>query len=162
MSDFRFRSFLLLMLPMGSSSALSGQGGRMSVGSRSSAPRATILVIRFCAFVLACMEGTGGAVSGEGTRAVSLCRDFGRRIVDALRNLFGLEKFNDPSRGAVWGVMGVYGEEGVLPLTRVSYGFFEGVIAILARESFMDIDRNRLCATGFLMMGDAALVLAFS
>lgn len=86
-------------------------------------------------------------------------------MVDALRSLLGLEKLAEPSRGAVCGVMGVKGVDGVggnLPLMRVSYGFFAGVMAILARASFIDIERRRLCAAGFLMMGDAAFVLEFS
>jgi hypothetical protein len=57
---------------------------------------------------------------------------------------------------------GVIGVGGALPLMRESYGFFAGEMAILARESFMDIDRNRRCAAGFLMMGDAALLFEFS
>jgi hypothetical protein len=44
---------------------------------------------------------------------------------------------------------------GTLPLARASYVFFEGPpIAILARASFMEMDRNRLCGPD-LIMGDA-------
>ena len=67
--------------------------------------------------------GTGGANSGDGPLADSLWRDFGRRIVEARRSFCGLMKLELPSRGAVCGVRGVYGVEGVggaLPLTRVS------------------------------------------
>lgn len=111
------------------------------------------------------ISGIGGAESGVDILAESPWRDLGRRMVDALRSLFGGAKFDDGSRGAVWGVMGVKGVDGVagtLPLMRESYGFFDGVIAILAKESFMDMERNRLCVAGFLMMGDAALVVEFS
>jgi hypothetical protein len=57
---------------------------------------------------------------------------------------------------------GVIGVGGALPLMRESYGFFAGEMAILARDNFMDIDLNRLCAAGFLMMGDAARLFEFS
>jgi hypothetical protein len=57
---------------------------------------------------------------------------------------------------------GVIGVGGALPLMRESYGFFAGEMAILARDNFMDIDLNRLCAAGFLRMGDAALLFEFS
>lgn len=152
-SDFRFLSFLLLKLAMGSSSVSDGHGGSTSVGSRSLAPRACILemVMRFWARELVkefgLMVGTGGASSGEGPRIESRPRDLGRRIVDARRSFCGLMKLELPSRGAVCGVSGVYGVEGVggaLPLTRVSYVFLEGAMAILARASFIEIDRNLL------------------
>jgi hypothetical protein len=111
------------------------------------------------------MVGTGGANSGEGPRIESRPRDLGRRIVDARRNFCGLMKLELPSRGAVCGVSGVNGVEGVggaLPLTRVSYVFLEGaLIAILARASFIEMDRNRLWGAG-LMMGDAESLLDVS
>jgi hypothetical protein len=109
--------------------------------------------------------GTGGANSGEGPRIESRPRDLGRRIVDARRNFCGLMKLELPSRGAVCGVSGVYGVEGVggaLPLTRVSYVFLEGPpIAILARASFIEMERNRLWGAG-LMIGDAESLLDVS
>lgn len=167
-SDLRRRIARLLMLDVASSVSLPRNSGMTSVGSRSLAPRAVILpmvVERFCCIVLSC--GTGGAVSGVGVRLDSLPRDLGRRMVDARRSLFGLEKLSVPWMGAVMGVMGagvigVVGPPGALPLMRESYGFFAGEIAIFARDSFMDIDRNRRCAAGFLMMGDAALLFWFS
>jgi hypothetical protein len=167
-SDLRRRIARLLMLDVASSLSIPGHSGMTSVGSRSLAPRATILpmvVERFCCMVLSC--GTGGAFSGVGTRLDSLPRDLGRRMVDARRSLLGLEKLAEPSIGAVMGVMGagvmgVVGPPGALLLMRESYGFFAGEMAILARESFIEIDRNRRCAAGFLMMGEAALLLAFS
>jgi hypothetical protein len=105
--DFRFLSVLLLKLAMGSSSVSEGHGGKTSVGSLSLAPRACILVMRFCAIVLALKVGTGGANSGDGPLLASLWRDFGRRIVEARRSFCGLMKLELPSRGAVCGVRGV-------------------------------------------------------
>jgi hypothetical protein len=64
--------------------------------------------------------------------------------VEARRSLLGLAKLADPSMGAVWGVIGVIGVGGALPLMRESYVFFAGVMAIFASESFIEIDRNRL------------------
>ena len=157
MSDFRFLSFLLLKLPIRSSSVSEGHGGRTSVGSRSLAPRACILLKRLSEMTCVLMVGTGGAVSGEGPLVDSPRRDLGRRIVDARRSLCGLVKLEVPSRGAVWGVSGIEGVDGVggtLPLMRASYVFFEGPIAIFARASFIEIDRSRLWGAG-LMMGDA-------
>jgi hypothetical protein len=58
--------------------------------------------------------------------------------------------------------MGVIGVDGARPLMRESYVFFAGEMAIFASESFIEIDRNRLWAAGFLMIGDAALLLEFS
>ena len=171
-SDLRRRIARLFMLDVASSVSLPGNSGMTSVGSRSLAPRAVILpmevpmvVERFCCIVLSC--GTGGAFSGVGARLDSLPRDLGRRMVDARRSLFGLEKLSEPWMGAVMGVMGagvngVVGPPGALPLMRESYGFFAGEMAILARESFIEIERNRRCAAGFLMMGDAALLFWFS
>lgn len=159
MRDFRFLRRRVLMLLMGSSSVSDGQGGRTSVGSISLAPRACIFDMRFWFKV-----GIGGAVSGEGPLVESLCRDLGRRIVDARRSFWGLMKLELPSSGAVCGVRGVYGVDGVagiLPLTRVSYVFLEGPIAILASASFIEMERSRLCG-GCLMMGDAEWVLEFS
>jgi len=163
-SDLRRRIARLFMLDMEAES-LSGHGGIMSVGSRSLAPRGSIrpmVVDRFCCIVLAVICGTGGADSGVGVLLESAPRDFGRRIVDARLILFWLGKFAPPSRGAVCGVMGVTGVGGALPLMRASYGFFAGVMAILARDNFMEIERSRLCVAGFLMMGDAALLVEFS
>jgi hypothetical protein len=166
MSDFRFLRVLLLKLAMGSSSVSEGQGGSTRVGSRSLAPRACILdapkVMRFWAMALVLMVGTGGANSGEGPLIESRPRDLGRRIVDARRSFCGLMKLELPSRGAVCGVSGVEGVGGILPLTRASYVFFEGlVMAILARASFIEIDRNRLCGAG-LMIGDDESLLEVS
>jgi hypothetical protein len=103
-SDFRRRIARLLTLDMGSSVSLPGHVGMTRVGSRSLAPRATILpmvVARFCCMVLTLSCGTGGAFSGVGALLESPPRDFGRRIVDARRSLFGLEKLAEPSMGAV-------------------------------------------------------------
>jgi hypothetical protein len=70
--DLRFLSVLLLKLLIGSSSVSEGHGGKTSVGSRSSAPRACILVIRFWAKELGLNTGTGGADSGVGPLGWSL------------------------------------------------------------------------------------------
>ena len=105
--------------------------------------------------------GTGGrTVSGEGPLETSPPRDFGRRMVDARRSLFGIGLVNPDvaSMGAVCGVRGVYGEAGVL------LAFFleeDGVMAILARESFIEMDRRRLCAEG-LFAGIAVLEAGFA
>jgi hypothetical protein len=162
-NDFRRRNARLLMLAMGSSASPPGQGGRTSVGSISFAPRATILpmvVDRFCCMVLSC--GTGGAISGVAALMESPPRDFGLISVEARRSFLGLAKLAEPSIGAVMGVVGVIGVDGARPLMRVSYVFFTGEMAILASESFIEIDRNRLWAAGFLMRGDAALLVEFS
>jgi hypothetical protein len=163
-SDFRFLNFRDLKLLAVSSSVSDGQGGMTRVGSISLAPRAIILVEYLCCMRLLLKAGSGGAVSGDGPRDISAWRDLGRRIVEARRSLFGLAKADDPSTGAVCGVMGVEGVEGVggaLPLMRVSYAFFEGVMAILARASFMEMDRNRLWAAG-LIIGDAEWIVEVS
>lgn len=102
-SDLRRRIARLLTLDVASSS-FGGNSGMTRVGSRSLAPRAVILprvVARFCCIVLALIWGSGGAISGVGALLESFPRDFGRRIVDARRSLFGLEKLAEPSIGAV-------------------------------------------------------------
>ena len=142
----------------------------MRVGSLSSAPRAVMrpsVVDRFCCrlvVVLTC--GTGGAGSGVGVfREDSPPRDLGRRMVDARRTLLGAVKLAAPSMGAVWGVMGAgdMGVGGTLPWTRESNCFLAGEMAILARDSFMEMERSRRWAVGcFLMIGEAALVDEFS
>jgi hypothetical protein len=91
-SDFRFLSFLLLKLLIGSSSVSEGHGGMTRVGSRSLAPRACILLMRLlAAMLLVVMVGIGGATSGDGPLIESPCRDFGRRIVEARRSFCGLK-----------------------------------------------------------------------
>lgn len=57
---------------------------------------------------------------------------------------------------------GVMGVGGALPLMRVSNCFFAGEMAILASDSFIEIERSRLCVAGFLMIGEAALLFEFS
>ena len=85
-------------------------------------------------------------MSGEGPLELSPPRDFGRRMVEARRSLLGIGLANPDvaSIGAVWGVRGVYGDAGTLAF------FFDedGVMAILARDSFIEIDLNRLCVDG--------------
>jgi hypothetical protein len=88
-------------------------------------------------------------MSGEGPLDSSPPRDLGRRMVEARRSLLGIGLVNPDvaSMGAVWGVRGVYGDAGMLLL------FFldeDGVMAILARESFIEIDLRRLCVEGLL------------
>ena len=61
----------------------------------------------------------------------------------------------------MYGVAGVGGIVPALPLIRESHFFEEGVIAILASESFCEMLRNRLCGPDF-MIGDAAEVVLFS
>jgi hypothetical protein len=117
-NDFRFFSVLPLLLARGSTSSSDGHGGMTSVGSISLAPRATILELWRCCSMLALKAGTGGAMSGDGPRDMSLWRDLGRRMVDARRSLLGLAKLDEPWRGAVCGVVGVAG--GILPLMRAS------------------------------------------
>ena len=60
----------------------------------------------------------------------------------------------------------MYGVDGVggifPPLMRASYGLFTGAIAILARAIFIEMDLRRLCAAGFLMIGEEELVVEFS
>lgn len=56
--------------------------------------------------------------------------------------------------------MGVGGT--LLPWMRESNCFLAGVMAILASESFMEMERSRRWAVGFLMMGEAGLVEEFS
>lgn len=86
-------------------------------------------------------------MSGDGPLESSPPRDFGRRMVEARRSLLGngLENPEVASMGAVWGVRGVYGEAGLL---LVFFFDEDGLIAILARESFIEIDRRRLCEEG--------------
>lgn len=48
-----------------------------------------------------------------------------------------------------------------LPLMRESHFFVDGVMAILARDSFIDIDRKRL-RDPLLMIGEAAEDVEFS
>lgn len=99
-------------------------------------------------------------MSGEGPLETSPPRDFGRRMVDARRSLLGIGLANPDvaSIGAVWGVRGVYGEAGV-------FVFFldeeDGPMAILARESFIEIERSRLCAEG-LFAGIAVVAAGFA
>jgi hypothetical protein len=64
---------------------------------------------------------------------------------------------------AVRGVKGVAGVGGILglPLTRESHFLVEGPIAIFARESFMDMERRRLCGED-LRIGEAAFVVDVS
>jgi hypothetical protein len=58
---------------------------------------------------------------------------------------------------------GVIGVGGTLPWTRESNCFLAGEMAILASESFMEMERSRRWAVGcFLMIGEAGLVDAFS
>lgn len=173
MSDLRRRMARLLALDTESLS-FCGHSGITSKGSRSSAPRATNrpnVVDRFCCMVLVVLiVGSGGALSGVGVGvflAHSAPRDLGRRMVDARRILLGATKLvvEVPSSGAVWGVLGagVMGVRGPLPWLRPSDCFFAGEMAILASESFIEMDRRRRWAVGcFLIMGEAALVVAFS
>ena len=56
------------------------------------------------------------------------------------------------------------GVSGMFPVrlfTLESHFFVEGVMAILARESFSEMERRRLCGD-CLRIGDAAFVLEFS
>ena len=68
--------------------------------------------------------------------------------------------------GAVMGVMGVAGVRGapfaVFPFILESHFLVDGVMAILASESFIEMERRRRCGGAFLIMGDAALVAEFS
>lgn len=70
-SDFRFRRALLLTLLRPSSSLTVGHVGRTRVGSRSFAPRATILDNRCCCIILGTSWGTGGAAAWIEKRLVS-------------------------------------------------------------------------------------------
>lgn len=101
----------------------------------------------------------GGAISGDCPLETSPPRDFGRKMVDARRSLLGIGLVNPDvaSIGAVWGVRGVYGEAGLLAF------FFDedGVMAILARDNFIEIDRKRLCVEG-LFAGIAVLLAGFA
>jgi len=57
----------------------------------------------------------------------------------------------------VWGVNGVRGMGGEVtpfPLTLESHFFVEGEMAILAKASFCDIERKRLCGED-LIIGEA-------
>lgn len=103
--------------------------------------------------------GTGGAISGEGPLETSPPRDLGRRMVDARRSLLGIGLANPEvaSMGAVWGVRGMYGDAGALAF------FFDedGVMAILASESFIEMERRRLCVEG-LLAGMAVLAAGFA
>lgn len=101
----------------------------------------------------------GGVISGDGPLDSSPPLDLGRSMVEARRSLLGigLEKPDVASMGAVWGVRGVYGDAGVLLF------FFDedGLMAILARESFIEIDRRRLCVDG-LFAGIVVLAAGFA
>jgi hypothetical protein len=98
-------------------------------------------------------------MSGEGPLDSSPPRDLGRRMVEARRSLLGIGLVNPDvaSMGAVWGVRGVYGDAGTLVL------FFDedGPMAILARESFIEIDLRRLCVDG-LFAGIVVLAADFA
>ncbi len=98
-------------------------------------------------------------MSGEGPLDSSPPRDLGRRMVEARRSLLGIGFANplEASIGAVWGVRGVYGEAGMLLL----FFFEDGEMAILARESFIEIERRRLCVEG-LFAGIAVLPAGFA
>lgn len=55
------------------------------------------------------------------------------------------------------------GVGGTLPCRRESNCFLAGVMAILASESFMEMERSRRWAVGcFLIIGEAGLVEEFS
>jgi hypothetical protein len=58
-------------------------------------------------------------------------------------------------------VAGVGGIWFALPLRRESH-FFEGEMAILAKESFCEMERRRLCGPLDLMMGEADDVVEVS
>jgi hypothetical protein len=81
-------------------------------------------------------------------------------MVEARRSLLGCGLANPDvaSIGAVWGVRGVYGEAGML---LVFFFDEDGVMAILARESFIEIDRRRLCVEG-LFAGIVVLTAGFA
>jgi hypothetical protein len=102
--------------------------------------------------------GTGGISAGDSwNEAVLENLEFRRSLV-----VCGDAKL--PCTGAVCGVLGVAGVGGIMPALlfgRKSHFFVEGVIAILARESFCDIERSRLCGAD-LIMGDAEVVEAVS
>lgn len=162
MKLFRLRTRRALRLPPmpASPPSLVGKGGSSIMGSRSSAPRATIF---FCAGLRGDAlgkVGTGG-ISGLGPRCVG-GRD---NILEFLRSLFIGEELD--TGGAVCGVMGENGVAGVggmfpdLPWILESHFLVEGVMAILASDSFCEIERRRLCGPD-LMIGDAALVIVFS
>jgi hypothetical protein len=103
-------------------------------------------------------------MSGDGPLDDSLPRDLGRMIVEARRSLLGmgLMKPELASRGAVWGVLGVKGEAGIccpllLMLLRESFFLLEGVMAMRARESFIEMERRRRCDDDCLTWGMLAL-----
>jgi hypothetical protein len=156
----RLRTLRILRLLYEASSPSCGKGGNSIMGARSPAPRAIIFWGEDLRESGNGIVGTGG-ISGE-----MLCRVGGRDSTFELRRNF----WNGEvllMAGAVIGVIGVLGVRGVggkfagFPLTRESHFLVEGVIAILARESFCEMDRRRLCG-GDLIMGEAALLVAFS
>lgn len=153
----RFLTRRVLMLFIGLTSSSSGHGGSSSTGSRSSAPRATILLAAFLGEAsVECDVGSSGIASGEGPRAVPGRLDGIKR--EFRRSLLVL------GSGAVRGVRGVAGVGGMFParaLRRESHFFVDGVMAMRARDSFCEMERRRLCGLD-LMMGDAALLFAFS
>lgn len=61
----------------------------------------------------------------------------------------------------MYGVMGVGGMWLGRPLMRESHFFTVGDMAILARASFCDMERRRLCEEP-LMMGEADVMVEFS
>lgn len=122
------------------------------MGSRSLAPRGIIRCISVRGCGSSIEEGMGGISGGGPTLEV------GREaILEFRRSRFVVE---NEVGGAVWGVRGVYGVMGMggeltdFPLTRESHFLVEGEMAILARESFCDMDRRRLWGED-LMMGEA-------
>lgn len=98
-------------------------------------------------------------MSGEGPLEFSPPRDFGLKMVEARRSLLGIGLANPDvaSMGAVWGVRGVYGDAGVL----LVFFLDDGVMAILARESFIEIDLSLLCVDG-LFAGIVVLAAGFA
>jgi hypothetical protein len=62
----------------------------------------------------------------------------------------------------VYGVRGMAGELADFPLILESHFLVEGVIAILARDSFCDIDRKRLWGEDDFMIGEAEVTVAVS
>jgi hypothetical protein len=135
----------------------SGNGGSSNMGSRSSAPRATMRSEAKRRVGGAAMRVTLG-ISYETLACVDE-----RVIMRELRcNFFNGDVLD--AGGAVCGVMGEYGLDGVMgvlaafPFTLESHFRVDGEIAILARERRAEMERRRLCG-GDLMMGEAELMV---
>lgn len=161
--DFLFRRVLLLARALVSSSWVKLKSGRTSVGSISFAPRAIIRDDGLGGIMVALDCGIGGATGCVECLTLSPWRDLGRKTVDARRSLFGAAKLAGRSTGAVCGVAGVRGVEGIrLLLARVSVDFFVGAMAIFARASLKEMLRRRRWPVGFLFAGDEASIEAFS